>query len=217
MGCGSSRVKFVMNPDVPGQDEVAVEMFELLKIQQNEVDMLFRIFKDIDLHSTGITLLPLLLFLVSNVKLIIRLHSTNWIVCIYQYGAGKLWEEYLWSFGCWSVYIYLVIYVVLTTHVLQIDLEGWISWSLCVVCGICWQCLSIISERLLTWCATLAARCALFVSYKLTKFSLCCEYFFIFSLNRCDGERGLRDDQSQEDGRQPRHSGHLHGTKGEIS
>lgn len=77
MGCGSSRVKFVMNPDVPGQDEVAVEMFELLKIQQNEVDMLFRIFKDIDLHSTGITLLPLLLFLVSNVKLIIRLHSTN--------------------------------------------------------------------------------------------------------------------------------------------
>lgn len=48
-----SKFRFVINPNVAGQDEGAAELFEQLGLRAAQVDLLFTAFKKIDLAQRG--------------------------------------------------------------------------------------------------------------------------------------------------------------------
>ena len=54
MGCIVSKKKFVPNSDVEGQDESAMEIFQLLGLSQKDIDLLFTAFWDIDADNSGL-------------------------------------------------------------------------------------------------------------------------------------------------------------------
>ena len=47
MGCGYSK-HFLVDEDVPGQDSLANEIFKQLHLTQNDVDILYTAFCDMD-------------------------------------------------------------------------------------------------------------------------------------------------------------------------
>jgi Ca2+-binding EF-hand superfamily protein len=51
MGC--ANVKFEPDEDIPGQDQLALTVFNKLKITDREIDLLYTAFLDIDADTSG--------------------------------------------------------------------------------------------------------------------------------------------------------------------
>ena len=50
--CCSSR-EFQLNEDIPGQDSIAVETFELLELSESDINCFWRAFIDMDADDSG--------------------------------------------------------------------------------------------------------------------------------------------------------------------
>lgn len=52
MGCLGSR-EFILNEDVPGQDSIAVETFQLLELSDSDINCFWKAFIDMDADDSG--------------------------------------------------------------------------------------------------------------------------------------------------------------------
>jgi hypothetical protein len=74
MGCGSSSV-FVVNNNIPGQDEQSLRTFETLCLSTNDINILYRAFKELDLSGDNNVNVTEFLFILNI--------GNNYIICIF--------------------------------------------------------------------------------------------------------------------------------------
>ncbi len=173
MGCGNSKVNFVVNNDIEGQviwiemthflnliltmlqGQSSLEVFMSIGLNLKDINKLFNAFKEIDADGSGL-LRWICQLNASTWSSFGRIHTSSRVVHLLQSGVKRLREECLWCF--WWRYdehwCHDCNYSHLVNYHYQINLVCSISWSLFVACGISWHSVMLIWVFLHIWLKT---------------------------------------------------------------